>query len=63
MPKIPNYLNEFIIDLQIQLARSLNRSGGSCIKKGKLAISKKRRKLFVKTFSNNQKNAVLWYFR
>ena len=55
MPKIPNYLNEFIIDLQIQLARSLYRSGGSCIKKGKLAISKRVEKYLLKHFPITKK--------
>jgi hypothetical protein len=39
--KYPVFLEQFRIDLQIQLAKALKRADGSCIKKGKLSISTK----------------------
>ena len=48
--KYPVFLEQFRIDLQIQLAKALKRADGSCIKKGKLSISTKVEMFLQKKF-------------
>ena len=48
--KYPVFLEQFRIDLQIQLAKALKRADGSCIKKRKLSISTKVETYLQKKF-------------
>ena len=45
----PKYLGEFVNELQINLARSLKKKG-SCIKKGRLTITKQAEKFMIRKF-------------
>jgi ABC-type uncharacterized transport system auxiliary subunit len=46
----PFYLEQFCNDLQIQIVKALKRADGSCIKRGKLTVTKKVEKYLLKQF-------------
>ena len=55
--KYPKYLGEFVSDLQIDLARSLTKSG-SCTKKGKFKITQQVEKYLTRKFKITKRMKV-----